>query len=239
MFPNISPFIILFIVLLTIIIGLTVIITGFFSKTGNFAYMFVKLYSRLILSVSRIKVTVIGIKNIEKDVSYIVMSNHVSNYDPVIAAASLPMQLRYVFKKELKNIPIFGWALFSLKMVMVDRKNKELAIKQLNDSIKILDGVRNIIMFAEGTRSLDGKLQPFKKGGFHLAYDNKFPILPVTIAGSYDILPKGKLKVMPGNVTLVIDKPLNPSDDSYKNVESLIEKVRTIMERNLKNYGRI
>lgn len=239
MFRSISPFIILFVVLLTTVIGLIVIITGFFSKTGNVTYFFVRLYSRLILSVSRVKVTVKGIENIEKGVSYIVMSNHISSYDPLVIAGYLPLQLRFVFKKELRKVPIFGWALFSAKMIMIDRKNRDLAIKQLNESVKILDGVRNIFMFAEGTRSFDGNLQPFKKGGFHLAVDNKASVLPITVLGSYGILPKKKLKIKSSNVTLVIDKPVHPSDESYKDAESIIEKVRSMMERNIKDYGRV
>lgn len=233
MLPNFSPFILIFIILVTIVIGTAIVIVGPFCKTGDIQYLLARIYSRMILFVSRVKVQVKGIENIGEKVSYIVMSNHVSNYDPIIVAGYLPIQLRFAYKKELRWFPIFGWALVAARMIMIDRQNRQLAIRQLDDAaVRILDGSRSIIIFAEGTRSHDGKLKPLKKGGFHLAFNNKVSILPVTIKGSYEILAKGKLKVFPGTVELFIDKPVYPSDND--DIEVIMEKVRNIMEKNLR-----
>jgi 1-acyl-sn-glycerol-3-phosphate acyltransferase len=178
-------------------------------------------------------VEVIGKENILRGKPQIFMANHQSDFDILIVLGHIPGQFRWIAKKELFNIPIFGAAMKNAGYIEIDRHNREKAMKSLDEAaLRIREG-KSVMTFPEGTRSRNGEIKAFKQGTFHLAIKAGAHILPVTIVGSGQIMPKRSLKVTPGRVKLIIDKPIDVKCFSIETRHELIEKVRAVI---IKNY---
>jgi 1-acyl-sn-glycerol-3-phosphate acyltransferase len=157
------------------------------------------------------------------------MANHQSNFDIPVLLGHLTVQFRWLAKVELFKIPIFGRAMRKAGYISIDRYNRESAFESLKVAAnKIKSGV-SVLIFPEGTRSRDGKIQPFKKGGFVLAIDSGVPIVPVVINGTQPIMAKGKFRVNTGHVTMAIHKPIDTSAFTRKTKEALMESVRRVI----------
>ena len=205
------------------------ILVSFIDKNNVLPYKVTKTWAEFILAVSRIKVTVNGLYNILPDRSYIYMSNHQSNFDIPVALAYLPFQFKWVAKAELFKIPIFGYAMHRIGHINIDRSNRRAAYKSLKKAAKnIREGV-SVLIYPEGTRSKDGNIRPFKTGGFVLAVESGVPIVPVIIHGTWPIMPKNKIIIKPGNVTIEIKEPIVTKDYTRKTKDELLEKVRNII----------
>ena len=219
----------LWVVLSTLILGITAIIISFFSRTGNIVHLIARFWGRGILFVSRIRVSVQGLAHIDPSQSYIYMSNHQSNFDIPVLLAHLPVQFRWLAKAELFKIPIFGRAMRGAGYVSIDRFNRESAFESINEAAaKMKDGV-SIMIFPEGTRSLDGNIRPFKKGGFVMAVDTGVPIVPVIIQGTRPIMDKSSLRINTGEVSLQIEKPVDSTGFTRENKDDLIKIVRSVI----------
>jgi 1-acyl-sn-glycerol-3-phosphate acyltransferase len=154
------------------------------------------------------------------------MSNHASHVDSLALAVSIPHPLHWVFKKELSKIPVFGWVLMSLGQIMVDRRNAAQSRTALLNAAGALAGNNSILIYVEGTRSKDGKLQSLKKGGFHIALQSGLPIVPVRISGSHDIVAPGSLRVRPGRVVVELFEPIPTAGKRDADVPELMARVR-------------
>jgi 1-acyl-sn-glycerol-3-phosphate acyltransferase len=155
--------------------------------------------------------------------------------DIPVLLAYLPVQFRWLAKAELFKIPIFGRAMRSAGYISIDRFNQESAFKSIDEAArKIKSGGASIMIFPEGTRSLDENLRPFKKGGFVLAVDSQVPIVPVILKGTRYILPKGSLRVNPGAVRMEIKAAINTAKYTRETKDSLIERVRHVIEERSK-----
>ena len=226
-----TAYIILLVVLSTAFFSAIAIIVSFFTRTGNPVHIIAGIWARSILFFSRIRVTVKGLANIDPSRSYIYMSNHQSNFDIPVLLAHLPVQFRWLAKAELFKIPIFGRAMRGAGYVKIDRFNQESAFESINEAAgKMKKGV-SIMMFPEGTRSLDGKIRPFKKGGFVMAVDSGAPIVPVIIKGTWPIMDKSSLRINTGNVNLEIERPIQTTGYTRDTKEDLIESVRSVICR--------
>ena len=126
-------------------------------------------------------------------------------------------------KKEVWRIPILGKALDLAEIVPVERSNREAAIQSIRRAGEVMQHHIHMTIFPEGTRSPDGRLMPFKKGPFHLAMESGFSIVPVTILGTYEMMPKGKFVVKPGTATLVFHPPVDPR--KFASREELMQAV--------------
>ena len=161
------------------------------------------------------------------------MANHQSDFDILIALGHIPGQFRWIAKKELFHIPVFGTAMKTAGYIEIDRQNHEKAMQSLDEAaLRIREG-KSVMSFPEGTRSRNGEIKDFKQGIFHLAIKSGVPIIPVTIIGSGQIMPKRSLKITPGKVKLVIDKPVDVTSYTIENRHELINKVRKVI---IKNY---
>jgi 1-acyl-sn-glycerol-3-phosphate acyltransferase len=150
----------------------------------------------------------------------------VSHVDSLALAVSIPHPLHWVFKKELSKIPVFGWVLLSLGQIMVDRRNAMQSRTALSNAAGALTGNNSVLIYAEGTRSKDGKLQPLKKGGFYIALQSGLPIVPVRVSGSHDIVPSGSLRVRPGHVVVELFDPIPTEGKTEADVPELMARVR-------------
>jgi 1-acyl-sn-glycerol-3-phosphate acyltransferase len=171
-----------------------------------------------------VKVVVRGLENLTPGRAYIFMSNHVSNLDPPLLIPSIPGRCSVLVKKELFRTPILGTGMRQADLVPVDRSNREAAIESIRAATKVLQKGLHMVIYPEGTRSVDGRLLPFKKGPFHLAMDSGVPVIPVTLLGTFESWPKTGFALKRGTATCFFHAPLNPQD--YPDREALTQAVR-------------
>jgi len=139
------------------------------------------------------------------------------------------LKIKWIMKKELKKIPIFGSACHHLGCIYVDRKNHNAAIKSIRKAQKRLSENASVLFFAEGTRSRDGKVMPFKKGAFKFARDMTLPILPITIKNSLHVLPPDSLDLIPGIIEIIVHRPIHISDHHMDHLDDVIEQTRQMI----------
>ncbi|HKW76937.1 MAG TPA: lysophospholipid acyltransferase family protein, partial [Terriglobales bacterium] len=155
--------------------------------------------------------------------TYIFMSNHVSNLDPPVLIPIIPRRTSVLAKRELWRIPILNKALDLVEIVPVDRSSRDAAIQSVRRAGEVMRHRVNMTIYPEGTRSRDGRLLPFKKGPFHLAMETGEPVVPVTILGTYEMMPKGSWIARNGTATLVFHAPLDPKQ--FASREELMQAV--------------
>jgi 1-acyl-sn-glycerol-3-phosphate acyltransferase len=180
--------------------------------------------ARTAVRLAGINIETEGRESLDPAKTYVFMANHVSNVDPPVLIPSLPARTSVLVKKELFRIPVLGRAMRLGSLVPVDRSNREAAIAGMHEAAEVVRSGINMTIFPEGTRSFDGKLLPFKKGPFYLAIDSGAPIVPVTILGTREIMPKRSLLIHPGTARLVFHPPIHPADFSDR--DELMAAVR-------------
>jgi 1-acyl-sn-glycerol-3-phosphate acyltransferase len=174
-------------VLLTMVLMITIIPIAFFGPLGKTLHAFERYWAGCLLRLAGIRAHARGSEHIQKDKTYIFISNHQSAFDIPLMIYYSPKQIRMIYKKELMWIPLMGFILWLLNFIAIDRGNRDRAVRSLkNAARKIHDGT-NIVIFADGTRSVDGELRPLKKGAFMLAIDAQVDIIPVTISGTINV----------------------------------------------------
>jgi len=216
----------------TFIFGVLAIITSvlFTPRSGG---IFAVLWARINSFFTPMTVNVIGAENIEHGSSYVITANHQSMYDIYVLYGWLGVDFKWVMKKELEQVPVLGLACKILGHIYIDRSDSKSAVETIKAAkTKIVNGT-SVLFFPEGTRSADGTIKPFKKGAFKMAADLKIPILPVTITGTRNILPKGSLDLMPGSATMIIHKPVSTKGYHEKNLNELMDKTKMIMSADL------
>jgi 1-acyl-sn-glycerol-3-phosphate acyltransferase len=157
------------------------------------------------------------------------MVNHQSYFDIFTLLANLPVQFKFVLKEELMKIPFLGPAMRKAKYVGIERDDPRKAVKSMKEAADRFKEGASILIFPEGTRSADGRLQTFRPGGFHLALKTKGDIVPVSIVGTHRIVPKGSLRIQKGEATMVIGKPISIREYSKKTMDQLMERVHETM----------
>jgi len=220
-------------ILATIIFGTPAAILSFFPNSEHKAHRIGRLWGRSILWVSRVCVTVRGMAHIDTTKPYIFMCNHQSNFDIPVLVGHLRTQFRWVAKAEIFRIPIFGQGMKAAGYIGIDRSDRDSAIQSINQAADRIRHGTSVMIFPEGTRSRDGQLRPFKKGGFILAVDAGVPIVPVVIHGTFRIMPKTGLSVRPGPVLIDILKPVHTSGYNRDNKDELLERVHRLMRNAL------
>jgi 1-acyl-sn-glycerol-3-phosphate acyltransferase len=192
----------------TILCGAASIVASVFERRGYFAHACARLWSLLILKTTGVQVTVEGLERLTPGTTYVFVSNHQSIYDIPVLFWSLPYQLRIIAKASLAKFPVLGWHLKRGGHLFVDRKNpdRQGILKRWRSLVS--DGL-SLIIFAEGTRSVDGHVARFKGGSFLLAIEAGLPVVPVALIGTRQVMPKGRLRTEPAHVTLVVHEPLS------------------------------
>jgi 1-acyl-sn-glycerol-3-phosphate acyltransferase len=213
-------------VFVTVIFSYLSILFSLVGTGGNLSHLSARLWGRSILAASGIRVRVTGMERIDPAKSYIFMSNHQSNFDIPVLLAYLKVQFRWLAKEELFKIPFFGYAMQRVGYISINRSDRRSAFLSLKRAAQIIRGGVSVLIFPEGTRSLDGQIRPFKKGGFILALDAGVPIVPVVIRGTRSIMPKERLRIRPGRVSLEILAPIDTTAYTRKSKEDLIAAVR-------------
>lgn len=178
-------------------------------------------WARSICAFSGVSVSVSGTENLDPQKPYIFAANHQSQFDIFALQGFLGVDFRWLAKKELFQVPIWGPAMRRAGYIPVDRSHGRQALKSLDEAAQKIAAGTSVIIFPEGTRTRDGKMQDFKAGAMILAIKSGVEIVPVAIQGTYDILPKGKLLMNPGNVSIRAGKPIATKDYTTKDKHKL------------------
>lgn len=190
-------------------------------------------WARLVARLTPIGVRVTGSEHANRNQSYVVVCNHQSQYDVLLVYGWLDLDLIWVMKQELRRIPGMGIGCEKAGHIFIDRSNPRAARAQVTAALDRLgDGV-GILFFAEGTRSSDGRLLPFKKGAFRLAIEQGLPVLPVTLAGTRDVLPARTLRLFPGRCAMHIHPPIATAGLTPDDLETLIARTRQAIASSL------
>lgn len=178
-----------------------------------------------------VKIQPVGLEKIDPSRTYIFMSNHTSNLDPPILIPLIPKRTSVMAKKELFSYPLLGEAMRLGSLVPVDRGNRDAGIASVKVAAEVIRQGVNMTIYVEGKRSFDGKLLPFKKGPFYLAMECGVPVVPITIVGTHDIMPKARFGISPGTATIVFHDPIEPQD--FVSRDCLMERVRNVINQGL------
>ena len=219
----------------TFLLSAVTLIISLFDKTGKLHGIMMRHWARTFLLFSKVKLDVKGLENLKDANPALIIMNHESALDIPVAAAALPVNLRFIHKIELLYIPIFGWALWQGKHIAINRSRPKQAIRNINTkSGDIIQRRQNIIIAPEGTRSLDGSIGKFKKGGFKIAEKHDLPIIAITMIGNRFCNPKGAMTIVPGTVIVVIDPAVKISN--FGNINDCMDHIRSKMIGHKENY---
>jgi len=210
--------------LYTIALGTVSLASTIFDPRGDFGHKCARAWARLILKTTGVRVEVSGLEHLDPARSYVFAANHQSIYDIPIVFTALPFQLRIVAKESLGKIPFLGWHLQRTGHLLVDRSRPGAGI--VKKMARLVGEHHSLIVFPEGTRSVDGTVARFKGGPFVLALEAHVPIVPVSISGSRYVMKKGRLMVCPGEVSVTVHEPIETSGVSRSAVRELVDRVR-------------
>ena len=214
--------------------SIPIIAVGWFDKEKYYTGKLIKMWARWVIWSTGIQYEIDGLDNLNLDKQYIFMSNHESALDIVIGVAAIPSNLVFLAKKELFRVPVFGWAMEAAGMIKIDRQNPEIARKSVSEAVEtLIHSSFSTLIYPEGTRSNGEELLPFKKGGFILAIRTQLPVVPITILGAGNVLPKGTLAIKKSHIKMIIDNPIPTLEMDINDKDQLLQDCRKIINQNL------
>jgi 1-acyl-sn-glycerol-3-phosphate acyltransferase len=220
-------------VLVAIPLSIIALLSTPIDRTGRTFHTMARLWSSLILWMFGIRVHTKGSELLDPSEHYVYVSNHASAFDIPAVVVGIPDDIRFVLKKELTRVPIWGWALKYGHYITIDRGNARDALKSLDEAAERMRNGASVILFGEGTRTRDGKLQSLKRGAFSLAMKAGIPVVPVTINHTFGILPRGSLRVNPADIEIVFEKPIPVNGvGGREGEERLMKQVQAAIDRN-------
>ena len=192
---------------------------------------------RIGLRLAGIRIDVVWREPLDPRLRYIFLSNHISNLDPPIVIPLLPERVAVVLKRSLMKIPLLGWGMRLAGFIPVERAGRvESAVESVAIAKRTLASGVHIVSFPEGTRSRDGRLQPFKKGPFYMAVESGAPVVPISIHGTESMMKKGSLRIFPGTAHVVFHAPIRPQD--YATRDDLMAAVHAAIASGLPEWMR-
>jgi 1-acyl-sn-glycerol-3-phosphate acyltransferase len=203
-------------------------------RSGRWFSAFERTWATWLLCTNGIRFIVQGLENLDERHSYIFICNHMSILDIPSIISALPFPVRFIAKRSLIWFPIFGWSLYLSRHILIDRDNPHSALKSFKQATSLLKSGTSIMVFAEGTRSPDGQVKEFKGGAFLLAVKAQAPVVPVSISGTYEMLPRTGWCFWPGTIRIHLSKPIRTQGLSQRQVHALMEQVRETVIQKLK-----
>jgi 1-acyl-sn-glycerol-3-phosphate acyltransferase len=214
-------------VLSTLILSIVAFPISLIERRGDVILEMSRWWARAHLIMCGIGLRLKGTENLGRP-PYIFMGNHQSALDIYALFAALPVSFRWIAKRELFSIPIFGWALARAGHISIDRAHAREAVKAMERAASGIRAGTNIVMFPEGTRSRDGRLLPFKRGSFSLAFKARVPVVPFAIVNSGLLQPVGHfIPERRGTIEIRIGTPIAVEESSK---DKLMETVRVAIE---------
>jgi 1-acyl-sn-glycerol-3-phosphate acyltransferase len=211
---------------ITVLISSSVLIASILGAGENFLQRLAHAWGRWLLLGIGCRVTIAGLENIETDKPYVFACNHSSALDIPVLFKSLPKNFRWIAKKELFSIFLFGPAMKKAGYIPIDRSNRKASLESLAFASARIQAGASVVIFPEGTRSRDGRVGEFKSGGFLLALKAGQPIIPVMISNAFKLLPPRTILLRPGRITVQIGRPIDISGYDLKHRDGLALHVR-------------
>ena len=208
------------------ILAATITIAGSALGMGRvFGYWPGKIWARVFCALTLVRVSVRGRENIDRGTSYVFVANHQGAYDIFSIYGYLGHNFRWMMKESLRRIPFVGWGCKASGQIFVDNSSVSATRRTMQEAEKQLSGGMSLVVFPEGARTWDGKMRKFKKGAYMLAVEFNMPVVPVTIDGAFDVLPRFRLLPRPGHIRLTIHKPIPPTPGGH-DLNTLMEESR-------------
>jgi 1-acyl-sn-glycerol-3-phosphate acyltransferase len=211
---------------LTVLGSVLAIPSALFDRSGDAVLWLARWWSRAVLACAGVRVRVHGHTALDPKQPYVVMPNHLSTVDIWAVLVAVPVPLRFIAKKQLGRIPIFGWAMRAGRFIFIDRQNASAARRSIEEAAVRVRAGCSVVIFPEGTRSRDGRLGPFKKGAFHLAIGAGAEIVPVAIRGSRAVMRAHSPLIYPGVVDIEIGDPIPTIGLGPADRDAILERVR-------------
>ncbi len=221
---------VLFIAVVTILGSLVGLATRLVDKSGDLILDLARAWSRWITSFAGVKIVVENRANLLPDRPYVFMANHASSLDIWAVFVAIPRRIRLIAKRQLARIPLFGWVMWAGRFIFIDRQNGVAARRSIDEAGRRIHDGDSVLLFPEGTRTRDGTLGTFKKGGFHLAIKAGVPIVPLALRGTRELMPAGSLLLRSGTMTVIIGEPIATQGLSDEERATLNERVRVAVE---------
>jgi 1-acyl-sn-glycerol-3-phosphate acyltransferase len=196
------------------------------DPSGDWVLDLARWWSGWVTGFAGVHISVDNRSNLESHQPYVFMANHASTIDIWALFLAIPRRVRMIAKKQLARIPLFGWVMWAGRFIFIDRQNAAAARRSIDDAGRRIRGGDSVLIFPEGTRTRDGQLGAFKKGGFHLAMEAGVPIVPIALRGTRALMPRGSLRVKSGEVSVIIGKPIPTSGLTVEDRPALIQRVR-------------
>ena len=228
-----APFANLLWYLYTIVMGSLSLLVSPFDRTGELQHACARWWCRLVAWTIFARIRVHGVEHVQRGRPYVYMANHASLIDTPALFAYLPYQFRIMAKKSLFNVPFMGWHLRTAGHFPIDQQNPRKTALSLRRVIEGVKNGRSLAVFPEGRRTDDGQLQKFETGAFKIALRAGVPIVPVTIRGTFEMLPRTSLAPRPGRVDVIISEPIDTTEYTEKTVAALIERTRAAIAAKL------
>lgn len=205
--------------------GGAAIVLALFGVRGHLFVAWSRQWARTALWASGCRAVGHGLEHLRPGEPFILVANHVSWFDIFAISVLLKVDFHFVAKKELEKIPVFGLAWRAAGHISIDRSNRERAVESLRKAgAQMREQQSVVVIFAEGTRSRTGRLQPFKKGAFVLAQETGIPVIPTVVTGSYDIMRPDTFSVRPATIHVYFEKPVPVIPG--QSIDTLVERVR-------------
>jgi 1-acyl-sn-glycerol-3-phosphate acyltransferase len=220
--------------IVTTVLSICAFLTFPFDRGGRMVHLlYAKPWGWLILKSAGAKMQVTGLEHIDPQRTYIYMCNHLGSFDIFALLACLPGQFRWLAKSELFRIPILGWGMRTAGYISLDRSKRRSTYESMEIAAKKIREETSVVIFPEGARSFDGEMQPFMNGGFNLAIRAGVPIVPITIHGTWEIMPRTTKRVKKGTIRVVIDQPIETKGCTMKDRRRLMSETERRIRANL------
>jgi 1-acyl-sn-glycerol-3-phosphate acyltransferase len=220
--------------IITIVLAICALLTVPFDRRGRVVHL---LYARswgwLILKIAGVKTQVAGLEHVDPRKTCIYMCNHLGSFDIFALLAYLPVQFRWLAKVELFKIPILGWGMRAAGYISLDRSKRRQTYQSMEIAARKIREETSVVIFPEGSRSFDGAMQPFMNGGFTLAIRAGVPIVPISIHGTWEIMPRTTKRVKKGTIRIVIGQPIETKDCTMEDRKRLMAETERRIRANL------
>ncbi len=213
-------------VVITLLLASVAIVSFIADRSGDAVLRLARFWSRAVLTAAGVKLTVNTHTPLDPKRPYVFMCNHSSTSDIWSLFVAIPFPVRMIAKKQLGRIPFFGWAMHAGRFIFIDRQNPIAARRSIDEAARRIQRGHSVLIFPEGTRTRDGNLGPFKKGGFHLAIASGATIVPCGIRGSRAVMKRGSALIHSGAIHVEVGEPISTAGLTDDDRDALLERVR-------------
>jgi 1-acyl-sn-glycerol-3-phosphate acyltransferase len=216
--------------ILTVITASTVALGCILGGERFFAYYPGVWWSKLVCIISLCPVRVRGAEKLDRGQSYVFVSNHQGAFDIFLVYGYIGQRIKWVMKKSLRRIPFVGLACEKAGFIFVDSSSRQAAAQTIEDAEKRLVNGNSIVIFPEGTRTKTGFMGKFKKGGYQMALDLKLPIVPVTLNGTFEVMPSGSFLLNPHRLEMIVHEPIPTVGIKIEDIRDAAVKIRELSD---------